>query len=540
MLNGLLVSLLLRNHISVLHDVLSPFEAQIVFAFMFSIGFNAAILCVLFLVGLPIGDSLWALLLFASVFVALLFRIGWHGFKSLVLSTEFGLVRAVLYCFVFVVIFYNGGLIEQISDAWWHMSQANMISLVNSFNLPQGHLTGEPGRYYPPLWHANLALLKTLSGESLPVIWNSFTAWGAVLKVMAFYLLSLGLTRDRTISTFAAVLFLILPGMGVSYLRVSAWPSHIAYIATFFAMYLTFQLLRAQSSGVQVDQESFSSALRPLLPQWPVLIILLLVAGLIFFTHQLELVWFALAFFFALGLAVLLESLFSMPNEAFKGLGSRLFRRLLLGIAALAVISLTLYRALVEGALSANADQIFALSSGLLILFLVTYGLVASRYSSMSFGVVGFTLLIISLLVIFIGIDYTHLYSLFNPEYAHQSGSAFHDAHRIRGLFGFEVQLPTWHLQLRRALLFSGLLSVPLSWLLVFRFRDAATVFLAANATFALLFCLSPYFYEFLAQLMDYHSSWRIVFLIFHPIIWAITLCWAGRSLFSSELNTKT
>ena len=238
-LNGFCIHSLAYSISKQYREITRTLEAQVIMSFAFSLSLNGISLMLLDFLNLPFSFAKYILLTTVILALSTAFK---NGFMS-IWKAEVNLAAFVIYILMFIVLFYNGGLIDQISDAWWHMSLANKIGWANSFTLEYGHLTGEPTRYYPPLWHGNLALVKELSGQSIPNIWNAYTAWGGVLKLMAVYLLSASLFGDKLIGFVAALFFALLPGVGSSYMRVSAWPSHQSYIMLFFSLYLMYRLI---------------------------------------------------------------------------------------------------------------------------------------------------------------------------------------------------------------------------------------------------------------------------------------------------------
>ena len=128
------------------------------------------------------------------------------------------------------------------------------------------------------------------------------------------------------------------------------------------------------------------------------------------------------------------------------------------------------------------------------------------------------------IVLLLFSVDLKHLLSLVKPELAYPLASSHELPLLATGFFGGELKLPGWHLQLRSALLYSGLLSIPLSVVLTILKPSRLTLFVCANAITAFLVCLSPYLYMWLTEMLNYHSPWRIATLIFHPIIIAFAL----------------
>jgi hypothetical protein len=129
------------------------------------------------------------------------------------------------------------------------------------------------------------------------------------------------------------------------------------------------------------------------------------------------------------------------------------------------------------------------------------------------------------LLILVLGsVNYTHLYSLFVPELALQAGQYYESSAVGIGFFGGELKVPSWHLQLRRGLLYSGVLSIIVAVTLLIVKPNRLSILTAGTGCVAILFCTSPYLYHWLQGVLNYHSPWRISLMIFHPIVWAYVL----------------
>ncbi len=497
--NGWLLSLLLRQRSADFNELTKSFEAQILSAFFISISVNGIFLLLLQLLGQPFSLMHYIIPTLTAIWLGVCAVAGVR-FRA-ILDFEFSLGRAIFYLLIFVILFYNGGLIEQVSDAWWHMSLANKIGIASSFELSTGHLTGLPSRYYPPLWHGNLALVKELSGESLPVIWNSFTAWGAVLKVMAFYLFARALTDSKSVGFLAALLFFVLPGLGNSYMRVSAWPSHIAYAAwftIFFAVFTTLESRRPHDKLIGFVRTNFSSLL---VASSAVLVLLVD----IYFLHKAEILYLALAFLFYFWGLLIVSTLVSKKRGALEPSSD------LLGAYALvfmfAIVTLIVYRNM--GSAAIEWFSITNLIPAVLFLTFIVFTVGADDKGVRAKQAV----LIFVLLLVLASILPQHIRALFDTQYSSTA--------RVTGWFGRELIVPDWSRQLREGFLWSGLLSIPLSLYLAVKTPSKATVFLASNACFAFVLVASPYCYHWLTETLNYHSPWRVAMLVFSPIIFA-------------------
>lgn len=514
--NGFLLQLFLRSVFSEYRTLTASLEAQLLGAFFISISLNALLILALDIIGGNFSALLPVLLLFSVglLLCLILARAKYDIAKSL--TCEWSGWRVCIYAITFILLFYNGGLIEQITDAWWHMSLASKIALASSFDTELGHLTASATRDYPHLWHGNLALAHSVSGISLPVLWNSFTAWGAVIKLMAFYLFSFGLTRDKSIATIAVLLFLLLPGIGNSYLRVSAWPSHISYAAWFTTFFVACDLFQTKSkTAVANMRDWFSLVSATLMQKATAIAAIACLATVIFFTHRVELLWLAIAWF-AYWITCSIR-VFLLGNRRTMELHGGRFSAISYRVVLLALLGYSLW--FFVNKLSAGLKIDHALAYGfpvLVLLVLVSIEFLKQRARSLNC-----LLLIMCASLILISINYTHLYSLFVPEFALPQGFTHERPVIAVGLFGTNLVLPGWHLQLREGLLYSGILSLPLSALLLFIQPSRAALFVFSCGLVALLFCVSPYLYQWLQDILSYHSPWRIAILVFHPLLFA-------------------
>ena len=522
--NGVLAHALLRSYSVSYSSLTTPFEAQVLAAFFISISLNGALLLGLDLLDKPFSLMANILLLISIVLAILIYIRARSGFFNAMTRLDIGVWRIVLYGAVFVVLFYNGGLIEQSSDAWWHMSLANKLGMESSFGFDAAHLNGIHERYYPPLWHGNLALATSISDISLPVLWNSFTAWGAVIKIMGFYLFAFSLTRSVAVATLSSILFVLLPGQGVSYLRVSAWPSHIAYTAFFALFYVSFKFADSLAE-IRNDRRELQS-------QIVMVLVLLALTAIVYFSHQIELVWFVAGLlFYVVGLSVL-DIL--APGRASQIEPVNPMVNLGKGLVLMFVIAVGLWQIIdAWEAIQKSYDLMILNIYPVAFLSFILFTMLRRIYRDVEYRniteilvLVVFGLLLVSL------IDLRQLVSLFNTEVAYPISVYSEYPVAAKGLFGHDLSLPGWHLQLRPGLLFSGFLSIPISFGLACWKTNRATVFLASASILSFLILLSPYLYEWLRQILNYNSAYRISILIFHPIVYALLLqlCWKGMN----------
>ena len=536
--NGLLINWLLRSCSIGYAELTKPIEAQVLAAFFVSILINGAMLYGLDLLGLSFVN-MRSMLLFVSL--ALVLTSAWRSFSygwRQPLQFEFGVVRLGVYAFVFIILFYNGGLIELLADSWWHMSLASKIASHSTLAIDFGHLNGFTQRYYPPLWHGNLALAHIVSGESMAVLWNSFTAWGGVLKVMGFYLLALSLSQNKNLAIISVALFILLPGLGDSYLRVSAWPSHIAYAALFSVIYVGFTILGNSKISEEYAVSSLKLILLGLLEERAKIFCAGMLLLVILFSHKAELVWLTAAFlFYWIGVSVVAVFKASAAKQCEPAFN---FTRAIGVVLLLSTLLASVWFAFNSwGEATANIDLMISYCLPILMLVIFLYMQLSMLSQSTGFAAkiyskpLAVSLLTIVGLVLLFSIDLRHLISLFDPEQAYPRGASHESFLIALGWFGGDLAIPGWHLQLRGGLLYSGVVSLPLSLFMAITRPSRLTVFLASTGIFAFTFCSSPYLYQWLKDVFDYHSPWRIGIIIFHPIVIATACYFAWQSFFS-------
>ncbi len=532
LVNGFVVSRILCARSSLYAELLKPLEATILSSFFLSLIINGMALLVCSTVGWDFSLLRFFLPIFSVIALALLrHELGKRKEGLFLTCPDFSRGRLLLYSLVFILLLINGGLIERLADSWWHLSLANKIALFSSFDqdLVAKHLNGITGRYYPPLWHGNLAMLHKISNISLPVLWNSFTAWGAVFKVMGFYLLALGLSNNKGMALLSALLFVLLPGLGDAYLRVSAWPSHIAYTAWFCMFYISFVFFdHYRPFGVAVKNGSISGLIRSWLgsarQNGALVISFIVLAIVVFFLHQAELLWFAAGMFFYACLLVFVRLFAVFQRDRVEpGMG---FLRISVVGGVVCILFLTwqnYWPVVVNSSEWSDVHLLVALLLGIsgALLYAVSEGSLVKCLYRKKIAILLFSLVTVCILF---SIDVRQLLSLFSPELSY-SQPAYHGAPiYCTGWLGGSLMLPDWSMQLRQGLLYSGVLAVVVSVGMVCVEPKRGTIFLAANSIGPFLFLVSPYLYHWLMGVLHYESSWRLALLIFHPIVLAYCL----------------
>ena len=509
--NGLLASLIWCQYSRSYSSLVVNIEALLVSGFFISVLLNGMLALFIALLASDFGlkSLIYIYLGITAGLLSFCFKIQ-AELKIIICKLDLHWARLTFYLLVFGLLFINGGLIEQVTDAWWHLALAKKIAFSNNLFLEQGHLVEYSYRYYPPLWHANLAILSELSGESLPVFWNSLSAWIAVIKVISIYLLTLSLSGKRLLASLAAVLFVFLPGVGVSYLRVSAWPSHVSYAALFVALAVFFQIMRG------IDRSKINGVIQLCQFAWghsAHAMVLICLFILMLFAHQFE----ALLFGVGSGLYLIAVSLRKWLSDDPKFAPINIYLGRLVLVVLFFASAWFLLHTLFTQELSADKTLAYGLP------ILIQLAVLAFLFLRLPSKVV--TLITICVFILLLStINYQHIASLFFEELGLPVTGDFQSPLLSTTWFGGQLLLPSWHLQLRAGLLYSGLIALPLSLGLLYCKVNYLTLFCAATSVVVILLISSPYLYDWIAYFMNYHSPWRISILYFHVIIWASVL----------------
>jgi len=407
------------------------------------------------------------------------------------------------------------------------MSLINKMGINDSIESNIPHLNGITSRYYPSLWHANLLIISKISGSSIPAIWNAFTPWGALIKIASFYLLAIALTKNRNISFISAILFVLLSGVGSSYLRVSTWPSHISYTAMFASVYLAFHLVTQP-----IKQNNIKYFLTTFIQkQYLSLSLLTCSLVIVFYSHKSEILWLTISFM-AYGIGISIHHLFQQPNVELD-FWDKLIRYISALLFTLTLI-FSIYFYTTKPTLDSSNLIVFIYTS-ICFVFIIAL-IITSLFQTQKLSRYLVTIFVV---IIILGIDFKQLASLFLPELAYPSDKSWQYPVLKESFFNSYLQLPNWKLQLRAGLLFSGIFGIIASVILVLFKSNRASIFLASSAILSFFVLISPYWYHWLSTILNYHSPWRIAILIFHPIILALFLrtVWAKISTSSTKLK---
>ncbi|RTZ59174.1 MAG: hypothetical protein DSZ32_05670 [Gammaproteobacteria bacterium] len=411
-----------------------------------------------------------------------------------------------------VVMFYlmmrNGGLIDILADGWWHMSLAERILEDGTVFSNAQHLTGMPKSLlkieYPFLWHATLAIISRVSNMPLPVIWHAVAAFLVPLNLIGFYYFSFAVTRNHSQALGSVLLFCLIYGGLNSYFRVSPWPGNVSYIGLYACYYLFFSglyLNGANQKNSTVGSRAFWAAIS---------CTAIVIAAL----HGVALVLFVTSI--AMYLYGMIVYSITVPDRRTTDLLATLqvlFLVLVLGfILAYLLFPSHLHKALEHiGSIS--------ISFSAFLLTPIIFYLLSNRIENQAKYKIGAVVALICAFGLAYSIDLEHLRLLFYPE------AIIHpEIPRSAGSGEPPMFLPNWSHQLKAALLFSGLFSVPVALLLVLTRRDRASVFVASNAVFSFLALTSPEMFGVVNSAIHTTSAYRVHMLIFSPLIFSMAL----------------
>lgn len=541
LVNGALVQCFLAKFSNEYDNLTRSVEAKIIASFLLSVAINGGALWLCFL--LEVEQSLLKWILPCLSFAMLLYGLRYCSLpkpRSILhgVGNGVGNIRWIIYLFVFTILVLNGGLIEQVSDAWYHLSNANKIMLEGSTDVGNS-LTGAQARHYPSLWHSNLIVFHHLSGSSFPLLWHCLTAWVGSFKIMAFFLMAYILSGSTTIGTLGCLLFVMLPGLGDTYLRVSAWPSHVAYCGWFALYYVFFSLLRRVQREDALRSEGSNSVVSSSLHILVIFrqrkgygVTILSLFAIIFFLHMAELVWFvASIYFLSIVVAVLSALIPAVKNQM--GYSLPLLRPVaLLGTVFICARTFWLYIPQITTSGIGSDSALILLIALLLLLAAVVAELHHMQMGKWIGNHILLSVVILLFLVITGTLDFQHLVSLFDSAKGYPRPQIIEAPVAVSGLFGATLHLPNWQMQLRAGLLYSGVVSVVISLLLPILVCNITTLFLAATTAVVSIFILSPYLYQWLMDFLQYGASWRIALLLFHQLILAYFIIEACRYVF--------
>ena len=519
LIHGALIAVMLQSRIT-LSDTHDKLVGVVVTGFALSILINTALATLLAVAGLSIHYLLGFLLLLDVLLAIYLIIDKQIGINVTGGSSLIWIIASV----VFIIMVNNGGLINILADSWWHMSLANQIHDSGTIFSDQHHFNGNPKSeldfVYEPGWHISLALIAKLSNAPLPLVWHTLGAWCSALTVLSYYYFARVLTEDNKVALGAVVLFVVLLGGINAFFRVSPWPGNVAYIF----LYLSIAYFFALMDQIDVAQQKSIDSILPVrvvirsLVQAPVLTITtFLIIITIAVVHLAEGLWLVAAFiFYAYFLSSLQKKRAKAESDAvviqFSWILFFLFWGVLIAVDHSEFLNTTI---IVLAYLTINTIAIRLLTS-------------TSEFAShLIIRIVASGVIMISTLWF---IDINHLAELFRPEII--KTGYYSDYIPIYLWFEFDevwLNLPKWEHQLRVGLLFSGVVSVMISFWLVAKEQSRATIFLFGCAIFSSLILISPYLFTFFGLLVSFTGVYRFEILIFHPVIIAMAILYIYR-----------
>ena len=439
-------------------------------------------------------------------------------------------------CLIFIfIMFINGGLLSENSDAWWHMAYAKKLSYSNSIFLERHHLSGleitniDSYLNYLPGWHVILASIHQSSGLPLLVLWHNLASFLVPLTVASYFIFSKALTNNTVIAFLAAILLCITLGGLNTYFRVSPWPGNIAYILWYFLYFLAFRTLNQFLNENGINSANFTQFLTSLYQEkTSLLVVALITCYLILSIHASELLWFAVSFIFY----YLIARFFSPKCDSING------ELNIIKTPAMILVTLATAFFIFDHWQQTNADLILC---AILFIGLYLLGCIPGHLfnhdnnkpvQSSNYFVIA-TLVIVFILLI----NKQQISYLFYPasqslnEWGHQI------PYQVEGYFSSKLWLPQWEHQIREGLLLSGMAGVIMALLLAVKTKNRAVLFLFGNSFLALLTLCSPYLFTFLNQFTPHSSTYRVHLLIFHPIIIAYFIYYLSNKIRVKETS---
>lgn len=520
---GILLVLVFMRYIDEAKIIVNGYDLLIVLAFLCSVALNGAIGLLLSLFSITFYKYFFIMgFIDLALICALLYR------RSEIVKIKIisGIELKILYVFsavFFIIMSYNGGLIDILADSWWHMAYANKIAESSNYILGRHHLTGEPfgGVAYAPIWHLQLAFIKIVSGQELPYIWHSLAPWVVIVTLFSYYRLASVLVKNDWIALVSVVFFTILLGGINSYFRVSPWPGNVSYIFLYLLIYMTFLYIDRQPdkkfplSNLDRIYNLMLGIIRNKHLVFLIFLSVIVIAGV----HTAQLIWYVIAFF---GYYLFIGH--AVKNPRIRQDKIQKDYSVLTPIISLIIIAFLLMAFYLKGSLSVKeifSTPIKYISIPIMFTSIWLFSKLLNQTKKNSR--LCYTLCaIFSVIVLYFIIDWTHLGALFFRSMEVHKVSP-HLPRVYEGIIpGVTLKLPSWAHQLRWGLLYSGVLSIPVAIYLMLMRRDRGAYFLASAAIIGFLGIVSPYYFTALIQLIPYNSMYRIHLIIFSPIIFSL------------------
>ena len=500
---------------------------SLVESFILSILITSGIGILFSLVGLGLNTvKFWLFgLMAAGVLMYALMRRGKRTQSQRHISVRVGVIDvvfAVLTTLVFMGMVFQGGLLDFLADGWWHLAYVSQIISDNSLFITKHPTVGGEtvSVIYPPLWHLQLALISEASSISPAILWHFVAPINVVFLLLAFYQLTVELTRSKKIALLAVVLHIFLIGGLISYFRVSSWPGNVSYIALYFGLALVFRL-STMPRNVHDRVESNRSCLREKSYCYFLLATsIFLMVGL----HGVEAALFLLALFSVWICTGLFYSPAQMPLHIDADLKHI---RLFIGLMSLAgfILALTIFKSrylfLINSPPAYEPYLSLIIPVGILI-YVASYQWIMRFFVGSEKKQIIKVAYFIMLGLMLTGIlDWQHAVELFFPI---SDPIGRHVPRDFQGKWGNWLFLPFWEHQLRGGMLFSGVLGMLVGFILVFVEKNRATLFIFSTTSLVFLVLLSPYFFTLTAFVIPLASVYRVSLLLFTPLVLAVGL----------------
>lgn len=521
-LPGALLVLVSMRFIREAQSLINGYDLLIVFSLLFSIAVNGAIGFIFTKFYISYEHYIFVIgLIDCLLIIALFYKNTKECQIRIISNTE----SKVLYIFTgafFIIMLYNGGLLDILADSWWHMSYANRIFESSSYILDRIHLTGEPKSSiaYAPLWHLQLAFIKHVSGEELPYIWHSLAPWIVMVTLFSYYRLASVLVKNRWSPLVSVILFTLVMGGINSYFRVSPWPGNVSYVFWYLLIFLTFRYIDIQPDQKNTDSavDRLHSLVSGVVSNKYLVFIVLLSVFVIAGAHPAQLIWYLIGISgYYLFIKHADKNPFISQYEMHKDYS----------VLTPFIVMLIIVFLFIEIYLTGNLSIISIFNDPKnYVAIPIMFGSIwlISRLISQTAKNNKFwysLLAILTVVSLYFVIDWEHLRALFDPSMeAH--GTLPHMPRIIESIQGVSLRLPSWSHQIRWGLLYSGVLAIPVSIYLAVMRRDRGSYFLASGAIIGFLGVSSPYYYAALIQLISYNSMYRIHLMIFTPIIFSL------------------
>ena len=520
---GILLVLVSMRYIDKARIIVNGYDLLIVIAFLCSVALNGAIGLLLSFLSITFVNYVFIIgFIDLALVSALLYRRSELVNIKIISGVELKVLYVIAAVF-FIIMSYNGGLIDILADSWWHMAYANKIAETSHYILERHHLTGEPlGRIiYAPIWHLQLAFIKIVSSQEIPYIWHSLAPWIVIVTLFSYYRLASVLVKSNWVALLSVVFFTILLGGINSYFRVSPWPGNVSYIFLYLLMYMTFLYIDRQPDQ-NLQTPNFDRIYNQILgftrDKYLVFLIFLsviVIAGV----HTAQLIWYLIAFF---GYYLFIGH--AVKNSRIRQDQIQKDYSVLTPIISLIIIAYLFMVFYLKGTLSIKEifdTPIKYISIPIMFTSIWLFSKLLNQTKQNSR--LCYTLCaVFSVIALYFIIDWTHLGALFFRSIEVHEVSP-HLPRVYEGIIpGVSLSLPSWSHQLRWGLLYSGVLSIPVAIYLMLMRRDRGSYFLASGAIIGFLGIVSPYYFTALTQLIPYNSMYRIHLIIFSPIIFSL------------------